>query len=311
MTIYEYLGLSKDNLKTIDVNRSYVSFRIKKRDGKRTRRIDAPVPMLKEIQKKFLNKILYMYRPHNIAHGFIKYRSPRTNAEAHVGRKSILQVDIQDFFPSIDEKRVYTTLLYLFNRKREFDMPTSEDIALFAHLLCLNGVLPQGSPASPALTNLMCYEVDRLLHVYEKKYNCTITRYADDITASFDNLDSKVIEQLLNGIKHALLKNGFQVNNKKIKRSFYYNRQQITGVVVNTKLNTPKTSWRNLRAALHQASFGEVTEKRQQQLRGQIEWLKSLNPQRGNQFLEKFGQISVQKPLTSLPTSEQTPSNSH
>jgi retron-type reverse transcriptase len=297
MTIFEYLDLSKDNLATMDIGRNYVSYRIKKRDGKRTRRIDAPLPELKAIQRKILRKIFYNYKAHPIAHGFIKNRSPRTNAECHIGKKCVVQVDIQDFFPSITTTKVQGLLTFLFKHQDLFDIPDEPDTALIAKVLCLNGVVPQGSPASPALTNLLCFPLDAELEKLQKRFDCTITRYADDITASTDNVE--VVGELLRSIKHLLLYNGFKVNGKKVKISKYFKRQQITGIVVNEKLNTPKISWRNLRAALHQSAKITVSEKTQQQLRGQIEWLKSLNPTRGDQFIKQFGLLNVEKLSTS------------
>lgn len=307
MTIYEYLLVTEEELRTFDVSRNYVTYRIKKRDSKKTRRIDAPTPELKSIQKRILKRVLYNFKPHKIAHGFVKHRSPRSNAAAHMGKKYVIKVDIQDFFPSISKARVIHTLRYLLNKPQYcFDIPQDKDVELLAELLCLNDALPQGSPASPTMTNLICYGMDiELEGILERIPGSTITRYADDVTISFDDKD--YIPKALAEIKHILLKHGFRVNNKKVKICRYYQRQQITGVVVNSKLNVPKQSWKNLRAALHQKANVSISEKTQQQLRGQIEWLRSLNPEKGTKYLEKLGVIVVEKPCGNIASSASTP----
>jgi hypothetical protein len=296
MTIYEYLDLSKENLEKIDINRSYVSYQIKKSDGKRTRRIDAPVLTLKLIQKTIVTKFLYLFKAHPIAHGFVKSRSPRTNAQQHLGKKYLIKIDIKDFFPSITEVWVIHLIEWLCNKQTIFDVPTKDDNILLARLLCLNGKLPQGAPSSPAITNLICYSLDNQLDNLQKLYNCTITRYADDITASFN--DKTISTQLIGDVRRAIYRSGFKENVAKFKFCANYMRQKITGVIVNSKLNVPKESWRTLRAELHTAQNGNISEKRLQQLRGKVEWLRSLNPLRGKKYLQKLELIGAKMLLT-------------
>lgn len=51
-----------------------------------------------------------------------------------------------------------------------------------------NGALPQGAPTSPALSNLICRNLDRRLYRLSKKLNVKYSRYADDLAFSGDNL---------------------------------------------------------------------------------------------------------------------------
>ncbi len=295
MDIFEYLGLSRNDLEKIDISRSYLTYFIKKSDGKRVRRIDAPLPNLKAIQKIILKKLLYRYRAHDIAHGFVTGRSPKTNAEKHVGKKYIIKLDIKDFFPSINIIMVKHYLTYLTHKQKIFDIPSREDIILLAQILCLNGSLPQGAPTSPAFTNLVCYGLDLELDKLQKAFACTVTRYADDVTISLN--DPTNISLIIFKVSEILYRHGFIVNRKKCRVCINSRRQKVTGVIVNNKLNTPKEIWRNLRAAIHQATLrGEISQEDTQKLRGKIEWLRSLNPVRGNQFLTKFGLINVKKP---------------
>ena len=296
MTIYEYLGITKNELLNIDVPRNYITYRIKKSNGKSTRRIDAPMAGLKRIQNIILHKILYEFKPHDIAHGFVKGRSPRTNAEAHVGKKYIIKIDLENFFGSIHNFNVIFLLRYLLgvlSKKGLFDESSEEDLMLIADMLCLNGSVPQGAPSSPALTNLWCYWLDSELEKIKLNNTVQITRYADDITVSFD--DKEKIGPIIKELTHLLRQKRLRINRRKLRVCSYNTRQKVTGVVVNSKLNTSKESWRNLRAALHNAKQNSVSEKSIQQLRGKIEWLRSLNPVRGNQFLEQLGQLAVSK----------------
>ena len=302
MTIYEYLGITKEALSSIDVPRNYVTYRLIKSNGKSTRRIDAPLSGLKRVQNIILYRILYEFKPHEIAHGFVKGRSPRTNAAMHVGKKYLIKIDLENFFGSIRIYHIEKLLRYLLDNLSEkgiFTLVDDEDCLLLANILCLNGSVPQGAPSSPALTNLWCYWLDGELEKLKLNYNIQITRYADDITISLD--DKSVIGEIIVKMKQLIHSKGLRVNNKKFKVCSCNSRQRVTGVIVNTKLNTSKESWRTLRAALHNASRSEnVSEKMIQKLRGQIEWLRSLNPVRGSQYLEKLGQLNVVMPLDSI-----------
>jgi RNA-directed DNA polymerase len=303
MNLFEYLGFAKEDLLQIDIPRNYASYKIRKHSGRGFRRIDAPLDHLKRIQTQILHKVLYRYSAHEIAHGFIKRRSPRTNAAEHVGKRYVVKLDIKDFFPTMNYDMLFWFFTRLFGNRAgvmsslplPFDTLEEADLNLLVTLLTLNNKLPQGSPASPAISNLYCYEMDRRLWFLQKTFDCVITRYADDITISLNS--DKDIKLLVYEVTRILRMSGFRSNRRKLVIASCGRRQKVTGIVVNNKLNTPKESWRNLRAALHQAaSHGNLSEKRQQQLRGQIEWLRSLNPVRGEKFLESLGQITANQP---------------
>lgn len=296
MTIFEYLGVSKEELLKIDIPKNYITYKIRKNNGKGFRRIDAPLPGLKHIQNIILQKIIYEFKPSNIAHGFVKGRSPKTNAEPHTGKKYIIKIDLKNFFGSIHEGRVLGLLRFLakdLQSRKSLSEVSIDDAYVLTNILCLYGVVPQGAPSSPALTNLICWKLDKYLEETKLKYNVQITRYADDITVSLD--DKRLIPELISFIMARIRAESFRINKNKLRVCSNNIRQQITGVVVNEKLNTSKTSWRNLRAAIHNAKYDPLSGKALQQLRGKIEWLRSLNTNRGNLFLEKFGQLDAMK----------------
>jgi retron-type reverse transcriptase len=291
--IYSILGYDKTALEGIiqDLPRYYITYRIKKRNGK-SRRIDAPQSPLKEIQRAIVDKILYRFRAHPIAHGFVHGKSPRTNALKHVGKKYVLTLDIKDFFNSIEINDVVKTLSWLAPQQQVTSSYTFDELKLLAQLMCYNDVLPQGAPTSPVISNLVCLGLDKKLSDLAAANGVTITRYADDIAVSGDSPDTI-------NLKTAVFSNiysyGLVPNKKKTKIRKYYQRQQITGVIVNTKTSVKKETWKNLRARLYNIKRDQKTIPLSefQQIRGQIEWIKSLNQTRGDQLLQQLLLINV------------------
>lgn len=161
------------------LDKRYKVFKIPKKKGG-YREIAAPANNLKLIQQK-LNEILTNYYENFIAsqvHGFCHNRSIVTNAKHHLRKKYVLNIDLKDFFPSIHFGRVnglFRSEPFNFNDKIS---------NILANICCHEGVLPQGSPTSPIITNFICKKLDKELQHLAKRNNCKYTRYADDITIS-------------------------------------------------------------------------------------------------------------------------------
>lgn len=292
MDLYTYLGHAKTDLELIAQNltRYYITYKIRKHSGK-SRRIDAPQEPLKSIQKDILERILYIYKAHPVAHGFVKDKSPATNAAAHVGKKYLVTLDIKDFFHSIEEVTVIRCLDWLFKQQNKFTYDPA-DIDLLAKLICYNHGLPQGAPTSPVMSNLVCLALDKKLEDFAAKNNAIVTRYADDIAISSDDPDIiKKYHQVLS----AIMLYGLKPNKRKTKIRKYFQRQQVTGVVVNSKLGVSKEKWRNMRAKLHNLirDGKTISLPEYQQIRGFLEWIRSLNPHRGNQLIQELSKIKV------------------
>jgi retron-type reverse transcriptase len=174
------------------------TFTIKKKSGQ-DRTIHSPIKGLKEFQKA-LNIILQcIHEPHEAATGFIVGKSIVDNAKIHVGQTYVYNIDLKDFFPSIDRSRVWGRLLIA-----PFNLGVSEEkrtIANFIATLCCTpmdverfkdnewislktSVLPQGAPTSPTLTNIICERLDKRLTGVAMRFGLNYSRYADDITFS-------------------------------------------------------------------------------------------------------------------------------
>ena len=243
----------------------YRSFEIPKRNGGK-RLINAPEPRLKMVQRRLAN-VLYgcvaeaekdapSRRP--LAHGFAPRRSIFTNASVHKNRRYVLNLDLEDFFPSLNFGRVRG----FFIKDKRFKL--NEKVAtVIAQIACHNNELPQGSPCSPIISNLLGHLLDVRLVRLAGKYKCTYSRYADDITFSTNLKDfpPALAKQNPEKPQHwelgwPLVKEiqdaGFKVNNDKTRMQLRGSRQETTGLIVNQKVNIRSEYYRKARAICHQ-----------------------------------------------------------
>jgi RNA-directed DNA polymerase len=235
----------------------YIRFYISKKNGA-IREINAPTGLTLEIQKKLYQILTNIYKLNLKAsvHGFVLERNIVTNAENHCGKKFVLNIDIKDFFPSITQKRIRGVLMsppYSLKSK----VATS-----ISHLCCLQGKLPQGSPTSPILSNIVCGKLDSELRLLAKKYRCFYTRYADDITFSTTSTTFSESLAIIKGCKPSdvtlgdeLVKifqnNGFEINYSKVRIQKNTQKQEVTGLIVNQKPNVSRKYIREIRAMLY------------------------------------------------------------
>ena len=252
-TIYYILLINKEPL--------YEEFTIPKKNGS-VRNISAPNDHLKKIQKKLKKNLdmCYIAITHDnfnkkLAHGFIRKKSIITNSQYHKNKRYVLNIDLKDFFPSINFGRVRG----FFIKNKYFHL--NEDIAtLIAQIACYNNQLPQGSPCSPIISNLLALSLDKYLFSLSKRYRFTYTRYADDITIS-TNLREFPVEIayfdedqnrwfLGNEIIEVINNNHFDINFDKIRMQYKTSRQEVTGLVTNKKVNIRRSYIRETRAML-------------------------------------------------------------
>jgi len=212
----------------------YRTFAISKKNG-RKRKISEPLPNLKTIQRWMLDHILSTIEISRFAKAYIKKRSIRDNARFHLKQKYVLNLDIQNFFSSIDFNRVYRLFRDLGYRKSLS--------VLFANLCILDGSLPQGAPTSPAISNIIFRRNDARISGYCIANKIRYTRYADDMTFSGDFECGK----LIHFIKRVLRESGFKLNTEKTRFMGRHQRQEVTGIVVNEKMQLPRNIRRDLR----------------------------------------------------------------
>lgn len=236
------------------IDNCYNTLEIPKKNGD-TRTICVPNKNLKKVQKKLYNKLSTYYdeiKTQNnftskISHGFEKNRSIVTNAEVHKNKRYVVNLDLLDFFPSINFGRVRS----YFIKNNYFEI--NDDIAtILAQLTCYKGTLPQGASTSPLIANMICNIMDIRILKIAKKYRLDYTRYADDLTFSTNNkYFLNDYDKFLEDIKNIIHRSGFELNSKKTRLLFSNSRQEVTGLVVNKKISVPKEYYKNTRAMAH------------------------------------------------------------
>jgi RNA-directed DNA polymerase len=282
-------------------NTHYSHFSILKNNGE-TRIISAPIPSLKDAQTWILRRVLDKLEVHDAAHGFYRQRSIVTNAQPHVGKDIIVKIDLQDFFGSIDYRRVksvFTAIGY------------NETVADIFSLLCTARVvrnierdgeiifsnnhkrcLPQGAATSPALSNIFCHSLDRDLTQIAQALKFTYTRYADDLTFSGDRIAATKVDRLVDRLHAIIDREGFKINPDKTQILGRGQQQQVTGIVVNQKLNISKRKLDTFRATLYQIERDGLAGKKWGNspdvfaaITGYANYIAMVNPSRGKELL--------------------------
>lgn len=228
----------------------YKTFQIKKKSGK-LREINAPCYQLK-ILLYITNIVLKaLYTPSESVMGFTEGRSIVDNAKMHVGHNYILNIDLENFFPSIPQPRVWARL-----KCPPFSLPVKV-ANVVAGLCCTpneesnQNVLPQGAPTSPLLTNAICDTLDKRMRGVARHYGLHYSRYADDMTFSSMHNVYHADGDFMKEIKRIIEEHGFNMNEGKTRLLRDGERQEVTGLTVNKCVNVARKYVRDLRCILH------------------------------------------------------------
>lgn len=235
----------------------YRNFYIPKKSGG-MRKISAPYSLSYKYLLRYVGLILQsVYEPSAYAMGFVPQRSIVDNAKAHIGMNYVFNIDLKDFFPSIERARIVARL-----QVRPFCF--TQEVALTIAGLCTMRVsneegaeqkyryiLPQGSPASPVITNLMCDKLDYLLSGLAKRFGLRYTRYADDITFSSMHNVYQEGGDFYKELERIIMLQGFTINEKKTRLDKVGTRQEVTGLTISKdKVNVSRKYIRDLRSLL-------------------------------------------------------------
>lgn len=225
----------------------YFTYEVPKKTGGK-RLIAQPSRELKAIQSWLLRNILNKLSSSDASKGFELGTSIYDNAYPHIGSNVILSLDIDNFFPSVPASKVYGVFNSLgYNKSIS---------AAFTSICTFNGFLPQGSPASPKLANLVCSKLDSRIQGYAGKNGIIYTRYADDITLSCQSI--KKIEKAQNFIQTVIEDEGFKVNKKKTHLMGLRKKKSVTGLIVSSnKAGVGREVYRDMRAKIHYLFSGK------------------------------------------------------
>ncbi len=266
------LGVTINELRFLAYARStstvshYRRFLLPKKTGG-TRLISAPMPRLKRAQTWILENVLEKVPAHEAAHGFLPDRSIVTNARPHVGAAVVLNLDLEDFFPTVSQRRIkglfralgygeaVATIFSLLTSEPEVDEVVLDGRTYFVQSGARK--LPQGAPTSPAITNVLARRLDRRLAAGAAKIGFTYTRYADDLTFSARSQDEASgkgpdVGSMLRLARFVIEQEGFVVHPRKTRVLRSGSRQEVTGVTVNEQLGIERQTLRRFRAFLFQ-----------------------------------------------------------
>jgi len=320
------MGITVGQLSFLSFNRRvskvshYRRFYMQKKSGGK-RLISAPMPRLKEAQYWVLENILNKIPVHETAHGFAHEKSIVTNAQPHVQQDVVINLDFKDFFPTINFRRVkgvfcnlgysehLATILAAICTEPDVDMMKMDGTRYF--VAKGERVLPQGAPTSPALTNILCYKLDKRLEGTAKRLMFNYTRYADDLTFSASGEYVKDLYKLLWRVKSITTDEGFVLHPDKLRIMRNGARQEVTGIVVNDQLGVDRRTMRKFRALLHQIKTTGWEGKKwgvspniKASVWGYANFIFMVKPKKGKTLLEE-----VKSLMGNTPASPELPSN--
>lgn len=250
----------------------YAPMQRTKADGSK-RILNVPTGPLKLLQQKIKNHILDATGMLDCVHGGVKGRSVITNALPHVGKEIVFTLDIKDFFPSVCSSTVRAIFRVL---------GFGEDAAtLLTQLVVWEGHLPQGAATSTGVANLAMTRIDVRLRKLASQQGFKYTRFVDDLTLSgsrrlldFRRLVVRIVEE-----------EGFRINPSKIRTMHSGMRQEVTGVIVNRKLNLSREERDRIRQnVIRFASTPKRFRTDEDRIRGQLSWLSCVNAPLGRRL---------------------------
>ena len=289
-------GFSKEDLDAIirTAPRRYKTYEIDKRSGGK-REIAQPAKEVKFLQYLLMEKILRDRPVHFCAKAYKKDTSILDNAKVHAGKSPVLKMDFKDFFPSIHgvDWRRYCLKHKLMDMK---DIEISSSIFFRKAKREKTLKLSIGAPSSPTLCNILLYEFDE--YVFEKARSKKIryTRYADDMTFSGQRIGMlkdmlRVVEA---GIRQTMCPK-LSINDKKTNFVTTRFQRNVTGLVLSNdgEVGIGRDKERLLRARVHHAVTGRLTNDELKKLSGYLSFVKSVDLEAYDRLKYKYGSENI------------------
>lgn len=231
----------------------YAVFTFTQSNGK-VRQIEAPRSDLKVAQSRLAALIASRFSAHPAAHGFVKGRSIHSGAAKHLEPQHVVSLDLAEFFHSLFFWRIRGALK---GRRIRFG---DEAATLAAKLCTFEDRAATGAATSPILANAICWKLDKRLQRVGNDAGWRYSRYADDLSFSRGQNQARArgeysvigLERLLSKITDVVNAEGFGLNESKSRTAGHWQRQLVTGVIVNgASANVPREFVRNTRAIIH------------------------------------------------------------
>lgn len=247
--------------------------------GRRTRRVVIPsLEALRNVHRSVFH--LLQQLEHGLpryVHGYVRDRSPVTNALPHAGKKWMQKFDIKDFFDSIDSAMVTLALI-----ETGLSTRLAKQLTL---LVTHDNKLPAGACTSPLLSNLVFRNIDVQLASLALERDIVYTRYADDLTFS-----SAQEFDVYGDVVSAVQTLGFVLNRKKTRTIKFGQSLYVTGLSTSDleRPRLPKSFKRRLRMEdyvistygieAHAEHLGISPAKAERQFEGKLRWALSVEP---------------------------------
>ncbi len=298
----------------VDEDLRHYDYRWRSKRNGEARLVEAPKQNLKYVQRRILRQILDAVPPHDAAHGFRRGRSIQTYAGPHTGRAVVLRLDLRNFFSSVAPGRIFATFAALGYPDPVahaltglttnavpgwvFDDYPAGRVDPTVRAMLRGPHLPQGSPTSPALANLVAFGLDVRLNALARRFDASYTRYADDLAFSGDDEFDRGLKRFVALATTIVRDEGFAVAGHKTRIQRAHRRQVLTGLTVNRHVNVSRADYDHLRAVLHDAACnGPATANRlghpqfRAHLEGRIGLVQATNPARARSLWRTFDRI--------------------
>ncbi len=268
----------------------YKKFQLKKKSGG-TRTICQPSKNLKGLQAWILVNILNKLKVSDSCKGFEKGSSTADNARPHINANCMLTIDLSDFFGTVSDIQVYNVFKSIGYNKLISTMLTN--------ICTCDSSLPQGSPCSPKLANLITWKLDKRIQGFVGKRGITYTRYADDL--SFSGLHPANTVQILPVVKKIIEDEGFRVNPKKTRVAGASRAKRITGLVVsNNRFGVGTKKYKIVRSKIYHLT--KPSEQKNttllNEVTGWISYLNSVDKPRFRKALKYVEELKKKHPKT-------------
>lgn len=272
---------------------AYKEYKIPKSSGG-ARTIYHPSRPLKGAQRILVQQFISSWPLHPSAMAYRKGVSILDNARLHETSNFLLRMDFSSFFESIQDVD--------FRRYTE-KSPTlflgwdSADIDLLCKLCFRFGRLTIGAPTSPALANVLCYELDSNLANFCASLGVVYSRYADDLffSTKAPNLLSQVEAHVTRTVSDLEIPSGLSLNVRKTRHSSKKGARRVTGVVLGSdgKLHIGRALKRRIRAMIHK--FSALTDAERATLSGLMSYAVGFDPDFKNSLIAKYGLATVRQ----------------
>lgn len=246
--------------------RYYRIFKIKK--GKKTRTIQAPKVALKLLQAWFAHHVADAIQLPDCVYGFVPGRSGvKEAALVHCAANWVYSLDVRDFFPSIAEHQVSDALVRIGY--------TIQTANFLSRLITLGGVLPQGSPASPVMSNIVFSPTDNLLVALAAELGVRYTRYADDLVFSGVDAPPAMLQERAREIVTGA---GWVIADSKEHFAQLPARLKVHGLLVHGDRPRLTKGYRNrIRAFKHLLAAEKISAADQRRIRGHLAYAEFID----------------------------------